>query len=80
MHSLAISRGYTRIREWLAKEGKDILVEAASVEILNRIQGHSGGSGFIIDGVYDSKLPSILRSNFPSLRIILISVLADNGV
>ncbi len=79
-HSIAISKGYKRSRDWLKEVGSIIFTEETVKETIKCFRSISGKTGAVIDASYGLSMHSILHSDLSEARIIVISVLANRNL
>jgi len=79
-HSIAVSKGYKRSRDWLKDVGNTIFVEETVRETIKRFRSVDNKMGAVIDASYGPLMHSVLYSELPYTRIITISVLTNRNL
>lgn len=75
LHDLARSKGYDRTRQWILTSDDQETLPLARDNTVTRINSlNENHDGVILDGCYDSQVPSTLAQEFPTAKIILIAV------
>lgn len=70
---VAESKGYKRIRHWLAQEGTDSVVLASRLELLRLLGTKQSQNGIVVDDVFDRDMPEAIRITFPETSVFTIA-------
>lgn len=79
-NSIAVAKGYRRTRHWLAEVGNEVFVEETTLETVRRINALEESKGIVIDASYGPLMDTILRSSLINTRIIVVTVITDQGI
>jgi len=79
LHKIAEDKGYSRIRQWLAEEGAENLVQATKTELVRTITERQKLPGAIIDDAFDRGLESIIKSAFPTDTVLVVALTLDEN-
>lgn len=79
LHKVAEEKGYSRIRQWLAEEGAENLVQATRGELVTVITERQKLPGVIVDDNFDRGLGGLIRSAFPGDTVLVIAFTLDGS-